>query len=208
MVEIQAAYDAIADEYAQRVYDELKDKPLDRQLLDGFADRVRGQGTVCDLGSGPGHVGRYLHERGLAVCGVDLSPEMVKHARSLNPGIDFQCGDMFALDVEDGAWVGIAALYAIVNLPRTDVTLAFQEMRRVLKPGGWLLLGFHVGEGGAHVDEWWGVKISLDFNLFGSDEVARYLRAAGFEVEETTVRDPYPDVEYQTRRSYILAQKI
>jgi SAM-dependent methyltransferase len=49
--------------------------------LESFADDVRGAGAVCDLGCGPGHVGRYLHDRGVEVRGVDLSPRMVEEAR-------------------------------------------------------------------------------------------------------------------------------
>ena len=51
---------------------------MDRQLLDRFADSVRGAGVVCDLGCGPGQVARYLQERGLPVCGVDLSLGMIE----------------------------------------------------------------------------------------------------------------------------------
>jgi hypothetical protein len=35
----QISYDRLADEYVRRIYDELQDKPLDRQLLDEFAAR-------------------------------------------------------------------------------------------------------------------------------------------------------------------------
>ena len=37
----QSSYDRVADEYVARIFDELKGKPLDRQLLDRFADEVR-----------------------------------------------------------------------------------------------------------------------------------------------------------------------
>ena len=56
----QSSYDLVADEYARRVFDELQQKPLDRQLLDRFAARVRNAGPVCDVGCGPGHVARLL----------------------------------------------------------------------------------------------------------------------------------------------------
>ena len=59
--DIQDSYDRVAAEYIKRISGELKHKPLDRQLLDRFAARVQGFGTVCDLGCGPGHVARYLH---------------------------------------------------------------------------------------------------------------------------------------------------
>ena len=44
--------------------------------------------------------------------------------------------------------------------------------------------------------------------MYGSDEMQSYLERAGFVVEEVVERDPYaPEVEYQSRRAYILARK-
>jgi len=51
-----------------------------------------------------------------------------------------------------------------------------------------------------------GHAVDVDFLLFESDEMARYLGAAGFEIEEIIERDPYPDVEYPSRRAYIFAR--
>jgi SAM-dependent methyltransferase len=205
--DVAGSYDRVADEYVARIYDELRHKPLDRQLLDRFADSVREVGLACDMGCGPGQVARYLHDHGAKVCGVDLSPEMVVRARRLNPGIDFQQGDMLMLDVADGAWAGIAAFYSIIHIPRDDVVRALREFRRVLRPGGRVLLAFHIGDETKHLEEWWGYKVCVDFLFFRPDEMAGYLRSAGFEIEEIIERDPYPDVEHQSRRAYIFARK-
>jgi SAM-dependent methyltransferase len=206
--EVQSSYDRVADEYARHIYDELRHKPLDRQLLDRFADRVLGAGLVCDLGCGPGQVARYLHERGAAVCGVDLSPGMVERARHLNPGIEFHRGDMRSLEVPAGMWAGIAAFYAIVNLAPGDLLQAVREMWRVLRPGGLLLLSFHIGEEVSHVEDLWGCAVCLDFYFFRTSDVAGYLQTAGFDIEEIVEREPYaPEVEYQSRRAYIFARK-
>lgn len=159
------------------------------------------------MGCGPGHVARYLHERGAQVCGIDLSPDMVERARRLNPGIEFRQGDMLALDAADGAWAGIVAFYSIIHIPRGDVVRALRELRRVLRPGGLLLLTFHIGDTIIHLDEWWGHKVCVDFFFFRSDEMAGYLKSAGFEIEEIIERDPYPEVEHQSRRAYIFARK-
>jgi hypothetical protein len=80
-------------------------------------------------------------------------------------------------------------------------------MARVLRPGGLLLLGFHRGSEVLHEDELWGQPISMDFFLFQPAAVRRYLEAAGFAIEEIVERDPYPEVEYQSRRAYIFARK-
>ncbi|OLC98508.1 MAG: class I SAM-dependent methyltransferase [Acidobacteria bacterium] len=205
----QSSYDRIAEEYTVRIAGELKDKPLDRMLLEGFAARVNGTGRVCDLGCGPGHVARYLHDRGVDIFGVDLSPGMLEQARKLNSNIEFQQGNMLALDVEDGAWAGIIAFYSIVHIPRAEVPQAFREMQRVLKPGGFLFLAFHLGDEVLHEEDCWGHQVSLDLVLFRRKEVERYLMEAGFAVEDSLERDPYPpEVEYQSRRAYILARKL
>jgi SAM-dependent methyltransferase len=202
----QTSYDQVADEYTRRIFAELQHKPLDRQLLDRLAASVE-EGLVCDMGCGPGHVARYLHEQGVRVCGVDLSPTMVEQARRLTPGIEFQQGDMLALDAPDDAWAGIAAFYSLIHIPRSDMVRALLELRRVLRPGGWLLAAFHIGDEPIHLDEWWGHRVNVDFFFFRPEDMAADLRAAGFEIEEMIEREPYPDVEHPSRRAYIFARR-
>lgn len=205
--ELAESYDRVAGEYAARLFDELENKPLDRELLDRFAKSVRGNGPVCDLGCGPGHVARYLHERGVDAFGVDLSHGMVKQARQLTPGLRFEQGDMLSLNVDDESWAGVVAFYSLVHLPRARVVDALRELLRVLRPGGLLLLAFHIGEGTIHLDEWFGQEVSVDYVFFSTQEMEGYLRSAGFEVADTIEREPYKDVEYQSRRAYIFAEK-
>ena len=95
----RASYDAVADDYTSRIAAELQHKPFDRLLLDQFAEQVRDLGWVADIGCGPGHVARYLHDRGVRVVGIDLSPRMVECAPKLHPTIEFRQADMEALPV-------------------------------------------------------------------------------------------------------------
>jgi SAM-dependent methyltransferase len=204
---IRENYDRLAEEYANRLFDELQHKPLDRKLLDRFAEQTRGRGDVCDLGCGPGHVARYLHDLEVSVFGLDLSPGMLEQARRLNPHIPFREGNMLSLNIATGTLAGIAALYAIVNIPELSLVMAFLEMARVLIPGGLLLIAFHIGDEVVHVDELWGQPVTIDFFLFKTAEIRQGLEAAGLSVDEVVERDPYPEVEYQSRRAYILARK-
>jgi SAM-dependent methyltransferase len=204
---IRENYDRVAGEYARRIYGELAHKPLDRQLLNRFADATAGQGKVCDMGCGPGHIARYLHDAGAAAFGLDLSPAMLDQARQLNPGMEFRLGNLLAPDLETGSLAGITAFYAIVNLPLAVLPGIFREMHRVLQPGGLLLLAFHIGDEVRHVTELWGCAVSMDFYFFPPETIRGLLLQAGFAVEETVERDPYPDVEHPSRRAYIFARK-
>lgn len=202
------AYDNVAQDYAEHIFGELAGKPLDRALLDHFAERVRRLGLAVDMGCGPGQVARYLKDRGIAVMGVDLSTQMVEVARRLNPGIPFKQGNMLALDEPDGAWGGIAAFYSIIHIPRARVPDALRELKRVLIPGGLLLLAIHRGSETLPPGELWGKPMGADFIFFTAAEMQGYLRQAGFAVEQVIERAPYaPEVEHQSYRVYIFATR-
>jgi ubiquinone/menaquinone biosynthesis C-methylase UbiE len=115
---------------------------------------------------------------------------------------------MFALGLGSETLGGIAAFYCIIHIPRAQVVTALAEMRRVLRPGGCLQITFHLGTEDSHHEELFGRPVSLDVALFTTAEMAGYLQAAGFSVEEALERDPYaPEVEYQSRRGYIVVSR-
>ena len=202
--ELQDGYDRVAEEYAKQFFDELDHKPFDRRVLDDFATAIRPGGPVCDVGCGPGQIARYLHQRGLNVCGIDISGEMLEVARKLNPGIRFQRGNMFALeDLADASLAGIAAFYSIIHAPADRIVSTLLEWKRVLEPGGALLLTFHIGNEIVHRDELLGKAVSLDFAFLLPGVITDHLITAGFTVDSSEERDPYPEVEYPSRRAYI-----
>lgn len=206
--DVQKNYDIIAENYAARFRDEMDEKPFDCQMLDWLIEKVGEIGMICDLGCGPGQIADYLQSRGASVCGVDLSPEMIRQASALNPQIDFQTGDMTNLEkVADDSFGGIAAFYSIVNIPPESIVQVCNEMHRVLKPGGVLLISFHIGRETVHLDEMLDKAVSLDFFFYERENIKKILMAAGFEIEEAIERDPYAEaVEHQSRRAYIFAR--
>jgi SAM-dependent methyltransferase len=200
----QASYDTVAAEYAACFFDELTAKPLDRALLDCFVELTADLGVVADIGCGPGHVARYLHERGAHVIGIDLSPEMVAVAQRLSPALPFQQGDMLALTLAEGSLGAIAAFYSIIHVPPDE---AFRSFARVLRSGGLLLVAFHVGEERVHRDEWWQQPVSLDFQFYQPAHLIALMEAAGFKVEMQLERAPYP-AEHPSQRGYLLARRM
>jgi SAM-dependent methyltransferase len=206
-LDTRTSYDRVAADYAERLYDELLHKPFDRQLLDRFAASISGRGVVVDLGCGPGQVGRYLHDRGVPVLGIDLSTGMIEQARRLNPQMDFREADMRALPFDDEEIAGIVCFYAIIHIARQETVFALREIRRVLEADGLLLLAFHIGSEEGVNREWWGHEVAVSWTFFELAEMEGYLADAGFQVLEALERPPYPDVEYQSQRGYVLARR-
>lgn len=203
----QSSYDQVAAEYAEKYKDEMDYKPFDRACLDRLMREVGGLGPICDMGCGPGQIARYLNRQGAGTLGVDLSPLMVAEAQRLNPEIHFHQGDMLSLPDSDNSWGGIAAFYCIIHIPREQVLDALWEMKRVLKPGGILLLTYHIGDEIKHLDKWWDKPVNLNFAFYLPEEMENWLTEAGYELEETLVREPNPEVEVATKRAYVFAGK-
>ncbi|MGQ0804525.1 MAG: class I SAM-dependent DNA methyltransferase [Actinomycetota bacterium] len=202
--ELRASYDRVAETYADTFFDELDRKPFDRELLDAYAERTRDQGLVLDVGCGPGHIARYLHERGVDAAGIDLSPEMVELARRLNPNLRFEVGDMAAPDFDDAAVAGIVAFYSVIHIAREGVPGVMREFRRVIRAGGELVVAVHAGTGSVHRDDFLGEPVPFEATFFERDELVSLVEGAGFRIEQAIQRAPY-DTEAPTQRLYVRA---
>jgi ubiquinone/menaquinone biosynthesis C-methylase UbiE len=82
----------------------------------------------------------------VSLTGIDLSPEMLRiaeiRARNLGRRINLQEGDAQDIAFADGSFDTVVCTYALCSVP--DEARAISEMKRVLKPGGQLILVDHV----------------------------------------------------------------
>ncbi|MEO3874126.1 class I SAM-dependent methyltransferase [Nonomuraea sp. B12E4] len=197
------AYDAIAVVYADFARDSFDDLPLDRAVLAAFADYVRAAdavtGPVAELGCGPGQTTALLRDLGLDTFGVDLSPVMIDLAREAYPDLRFEVGSMDALDLADGELGGIVSWYSIIHVPPRELPPYFAEFRRVLAPGGHLLLGFFESDGEA-VQEF-DHKVTPAYR-WPIDELGALVRAAGFDEVGRMLREPQEGERF--RRGHLL----
>ncbi|MBT1584834.1 class I SAM-dependent methyltransferase [Curtobacterium flaccumfaciens] len=141
---VTAAYSARADEYAALLGSMDAVHPDDRALVDAWA---AGQsGALVDAGCGPGHWTAHLARQGHRVSGIDGTPEFVEHARRTHgASVDFRVGSLDALPLADGSVDGVLAWYSVIHHEPSRIGGPLDEFRRVLTPGGGLLLGFFEG---------------------------------------------------------------
>lgn len=182
----RASYDTVAETYADMFRDELDGQPVIRHLLAMYAELVRdaGNGPVVDVGCGTGRVTAHLRGLGTDAFGVDLSPGMVAMARRDHPGIRFDVGSMTDLDLADGSVAGVLAWFSIIHVPDDAVRAAFAEFRRVLRPGGVLLVGFYVGdETKVKTQGYGGHPMKVNVHWRPLERVAGWLGDAGLQTE-------------------------
>ncbi|MFC9607994.1 class I SAM-dependent methyltransferase [Streptomyces niveus] len=171
----------------------LAEAPYLRAALALFADLVHaaGGGPVADVGCGPGHVTAHLHELGVDAFGIDLSSVMIDVARRDHPRLRFEVGSMTDLNLADASAVGLLAFWSLIHVPDEAVPTVFGHFRRVLRPGGPLLLGFHVGdESRLKTQDYGGHPMNVHVHRRQPDQVAAWLRDAGFTVEAQMLIDP------------------
>lgn len=200
-------YDTVAKEYAETFSGEHEKKPKDQEMLRRFSQEIGAGSPVWDFGCGPGQTTDYLKNLGLEISGLDLSEKMLEQARAVHPEIHFRQGNMLDLEFKNDTIFGVVAFYAIVHFTKAQVGIAFREIFRVLQPGGIFLLTFHIGEKIIHIDEFLGRRIDINFMFFSTNFIFRCLKDSGFEKIEVIEREPYPGVEYASRRAYVFAVK-
>lgn len=198
------AYDAVADSYAELVRDELDEQHLELGLIATFAATAP-PGPVLEVGCGTGRVARILHDLGAEVSGIDLSPNMIEIARRTYPHLRFDLGTIEHLDAADESLAGVAAWYSIIHTPPELLPVVFAEFRRVLTPGGSVLLAFQSGNERVRLERAYGHAVSYDAYRLDPDLITAQLAEAGFEL---TVRAQRSAVGKEpTPQAYLIARR-
>jgi SAM-dependent methyltransferase len=196
------SYDAIAASYAEETRDLLDRLLYVRAGVVLFAELVRaiGGGHVADIGCGPGHTTALMQELGVDAFGIDLSPAMIEIARREHPGARFEVGSMTNLELDDDSLAGVLAWWSLIHIPDEVVPGVLGQFRRVLRPGGALAVGFHVGE---EPSAYHNRPTPAGVYHRPPSQMADWLRAAGFTLEAQHLLrpdDPTPGAILFARR--------
>ena len=139
---VQRRYKRIAGVYDKQ--EALPERLLFARLRRSLWSRVRGQ-TVLEVGVGTGKNAVY-YPADVRMVAIDLVPEMATRAArriaESNARADVALMDAQALALKDGSFDTVVATFVFCSVP--DPVAGLRELRRVLRPGGQLLLLEHV----------------------------------------------------------------
>lgn len=165
-------YDDQAAEYAQRFAGGM-DAGEEADFL-AMTARLPENGTLLDLGCGPGQWAARFRDAGYRVAALDASQEMADMARDTH-GIDVIVAGFHALDAEavfDGIW----AYFSLLHVPRAELPVHLSAVHRALIPGGTLCLAMKLGEGEGRDG------LGRFYAYHSEEELRGHLETAGFTV--------------------------
>ena len=134
-VQVRAMFDAIAGRY--EMVNKMMTFGLDgRWRRRAVADlRLPPKSLILDIAAGTGDFTRELRRQGQRAVATDLSYGMLQAGREMPERVQ---ADASRLPFRSGSFDGVTCGYALRNF--TDLTLTFDEMARVIRPGGRLSL--------------------------------------------------------------------
>jgi ubiquinone/menaquinone biosynthesis C-methylase UbiE len=149
---------------------------------------ARARGRVLEVAIGTG-LNLLFYPTEATITGIDLSPAMLAIARQratdLGMHVDLHTGDAQALSFEDATFDTVVCALSLCTIP--DPAAAIGEMRRVLVPGGGLLLLDHVGSTWPPIRAGQWLLEQVTIRAAGEHFTRRQLplvRAAGFDIVE------------------------
>ena len=194
-------YNLIAEDFSRTrefIWEEI------RFLFDNYL--ISGE-KVLDLGCGNGRYFPLFEEKGVEYFGADNSKRLIDIAKKKHPDGKFQEGDALSIPFPDNNFDKVYSIAVLHHIPSRELRmLMLKEVRRILRPGGFLILTvwhFYKLEakfllfkhfiqrflGISKMDyrdilEPWANKTNRYYHYFSKKELASLAKEAGFKIKK------------------------
>ena len=172
-----------------------------------IAQRLKGHKAVLDIGCSGADLAAAVRDAGVQdVVGLDASPYMLQQAARRHPGIPLVQGLAEKTDFPDGRFDAVAACFLFHELPFATQDEVLAESRRILAPGGELLIcepspdQMHLSlwellKKAGPLALWWKLIAKLAHEPFVADwhrrEPKSWFESHGFALVEDTTDVPF-----------------
>ncbi len=194
-------YDDIPEDYAYEFYGDTSDN----EFIDKFLSSLSGGDKVLDAGCGVGDDCEYMDKKGFKAYGIDFSKGMLKEAKERYPQGRYWKADMTTIPFRDGLFDGILANCSLFHIPTELVGKALNEFKRVLKPGGKILLILLEGIGEQMVEEPYRPGKYVYTKFYTREEITQLLTEHGFKVEDVAIQKTTSEGELGSGKLIVFA---
>lgn len=169
-----------------------------RYIQEGYLSHFADCRRVVDLGCGDGDFLGLLHESGHECLGIDGDTHAVQRVQK--SGLPVVQADVLAWLAQEAdaiqrgertAWDGLFCAHLVEHLPYTAVLSLCQQVARILRPGGVIVLATpNVAAIHAHLDGYY--KHFGHITFYHPDLLSFFLNHTGFEIVETGANERVP----------------
>jgi cyclopropane fatty-acyl-phospholipid synthase-like methyltransferase len=188
----------IYNRYVKEYVSKFMNLSLYKDTFNYIIDNVPLNGSVLELGCGPGNVIKYLKSKrtDLNIFGIDIAPEMIKEAERQNPDSRFE-----VMDIKDAYNIkekfdAVIAAFCLPYLSYNDVPLLFANLDKLTKENSILYLSCMEGareRSGFEKTSFTGDN-ELYINYYERSELERLIKNHHFEIEAFYTKD-YPETD-------------
>lgn len=179
------SYNKTAEEYFQTV---SSFEPLPE--IEEFINLLDAKSYILDLGCGPGHHSKIFVENGFKVTGIDLSSEMVKLAKKVEPNAEFKVMDIIDLDFAPDIFDAVWASASLIHFKKKEISKALHNIRKVLKPKGLFYISMKMGTGEKEtIDNRYG-GIKKFHSFYDKSEIISILMKSDFDILKVLIKEP------------------
>lgn len=143
------------------------------------------QGKILDIGCGNGKDASLFINNGYQYIGIDLSPAVIQKAQTKIKGGEFRVMSIYELDFPDNTFDGFWSGVALLHIPKNKVDTPLQEIKRVVKLGGFGFISMQRGEKEKMIPSPDAPGRERFFAFYAKDEFKKVLEDNGFEVLES-----------------------
>jgi ubiquinone/menaquinone biosynthesis C-methylase UbiE len=176
-----------------------------RDWLDILTSELDKGDVVLDLGCGNGRAIKYFVDRGFQGIGVDISDKMLELARKYVCKAKFYKKDFTKIEFKPNSFDAVISFFALNHIPKSQFKKVVGLCKRVLKRGGFLLLGMVKGESEGLFEGFYGKKLPLYGAAYTKKELNGILRSSGYSVLKMEI-EHFKGKYFEEDDIYILAK--